>query len=179
MISLFVLAIGALPTATGYAPSSLTLAPLGATPSVAAPSQAGERTPANARAFLQQTLSNGVTRVHVMRSSDTIVQPARAIASVQIVGCLLDINYVGEWFGLAEEFALNINLSKAVEVKPFYDDSSRSAVALLVPVVHFTRVQENLPGIVLEVGSESMEPRVTAALQILIADCNPEPSLGF
>lgn len=143
-------------------------------------SQAVQPTPENANAFLRQVMSNGVTRVHLMRSTDEIVQPPRAIKTTSSSSlCFIKIIYTGEWFGLPEDFELTINFASAGAVKPFYEDQSRSVVAFLATVYHIRRVGEQLPGLALDLGSESMEPRVLAAAQMLATHCNPQQSFGF
>lgn len=141
----------------------------------------GAPTAFDAQQFLKETLTNGVSRVHPMTATNEMVSQGRAIARVSASRCSTTITYIGDWFGRAVEETLTVDWTRSVDVKPFYTDPARSHVAALVAVQQTSTVGtvESIPGFVIDTGSESMEPRVTKALQTIVAECRPASSHGF
>lgn len=134
----------------------------------------------NAKTFLSETLLNGVSRVHPMRTTDTMIADGYAVKAVSGGSCSSTIVYVGDWFGRPQEFSLEIDWTKAGDVSPFYTDPARSHIKVLAATIDRKMgVPTSISGVSINAGSESMEARLTKALQFIVDACRPKSSTGF
>ena len=134
----------------------------------------------NAKAFLAETLTNGVSRVHPLLSPGVMETAGYGVKSVSGGRCDSTIIYVGDWFGSPADYSLKIDWTKAVDVRPFFPDSARSHIVVLAA----TQQQEMtnpkaISGLAIDPGTESMEARLTKALQFIVEACRPKSSTGF
>lgn len=134
----------------------------------------------NAKAFLKETLLNGVSRVHPMRASDTMNSDGYVVKDVSGGRCDSTIVYIGDWFNRPEAFSLEIDWTKAGDVSPFYIDPARSHIKVLAATIERKMgVPTAISGVSINTGSESMEARLTKALQVIVEACRPKSSTGF
>ena len=134
----------------------------------------------NAKTFLSETLLNGVSRVHPMLSPDTMISDGYVVKAVSGGRCDSTIIYVGDWFGSPADFSLKVDWTKAVAVAPFFTDSARSHIKVLAATQQQTVASPKaISGLVINAGSESMEARLTKALQFIVETCRPKSSTGF
>lgn len=134
----------------------------------------------NAKAFLSETLLNGVSRVHPIRRADVMDTNGLAVVSVGGGRCDSTFIYAGDWLGRPANFTLKVDWTKALDVSPFFSDPSRPHIKVLAATVEIiTDTPRALLGFVIDPGSKSMEARLTKALQVIVDGCRPKSSTGF
>ncbi|MDP2260801.1 MAG: hypothetical protein Q8J89_13910 [Caulobacter sp.] len=134
----------------------------------------------NAKAFLKEVLLNGVSRVHLMRATDTMVSDGYLVKDVGGGRCTSRITYVGDWFGRPSDNSLVVDWTKAVDVSPFFSDPSRSHIKVLAATTEERMgVVTSISGVSINPGSEDLEMRLTKALKVIVEACRPKSSTGF
>ncbi|OYW82260.1 MAG: hypothetical protein B7Z26_03690 [Asticcacaulis sp. 32-58-5] len=127
----------------------------------------------DAHAFMQEVIDNGVTKVHLMKTTGNMdAVPYQTKSESYMKRCEWSLSLIGGSDGRGARAKLD--WTRAMAVKPFFQDPGQSQVAVIAPVT----AREPFVGIVLDTGSEEMEARITKAMNVIKDDCAPK-SHGF